>query len=264
MALPTAERDEPSAAGVVYGSVRWHAKPGGRRGAPLFCPRVRTLPFKLNQNRRHYIPRQRHQVTNWPAYEASLRQCGSLTVWFSDEAVQAWRAEPRTTRGGQPWCSPLAILTTLTLRAVFRLAYPQAEGLFGLGLRVPDHATLSRRAATLEVPRPGRPSAGAGGSEAGGGAGPMHLLADSTGLRLCGAGEWLIEKHGTRARRSWKTLHVGVDAETGRIVASALTGRAKPPSPAHRPARAPAMAEGVRVHEAPRDRGGDLSLPADG
>jgi hypothetical protein len=52
----------------------------------------------------------------------------------------------------------------------------------------------------------------------------VHLLVDSTGLKLCGAGEWLVEKHGTRTRRSWRKLHLGVDADTGRIVASALTG----------------------------------------
>jgi len=91
--------------------------------------RMPILPFKLNQNRRHHIPRQRRQVTNWPAYDASLRQRGSLTVWFTDEAIAAWAAEPRTSRGGQPWYSPLAILTALTIRAVFRLAYRQAEGL---------------------------------------------------------------------------------------------------------------------------------------
>jgi hypothetical protein len=185
-----------------------------------------ALPFKLNQDRRRHIPRQTHKVTNWPAYDASLRQRGSLTVWFTDEAVEAWAAEPRTTRGGQPWYSALAILTALTLRAVFRLAYRQAEGLIGsvvgllgLALRVPDHTTLSRRAATLEVPQP-RPHAGGRGD-----AEPLHLLVDSTGLKLCGAGEWLAERHGTRTRRSWRKLHLGVDADTGRIVASALTGR---------------------------------------
>src|SRR3954447_25076108 len=68
-----------------------------------------ALPFKLNQDRRHHIPRQQHKVTNWPAYEASLRQRGSLTVWFTDEAIAAWAAEPRTSRGGQPWYSALAI-----------------------------------------------------------------------------------------------------------------------------------------------------------
>src|SRR3954466_4348799 len=52
-----------------------------------------TLPFKLNQDRRHHIPRQRRKVTNWPAYDASLRQRGSLTVWFTEEAIAAWRAE---------------------------------------------------------------------------------------------------------------------------------------------------------------------------
>ena len=52
---------------------------------------------------------------------------------------------------------------------------------------------------------------------------PVHLLVDSTGLKLSGAGEWLVEKHGTSRRRSWRKLHVGVDADTGRIVAAALT-----------------------------------------
>jgi hypothetical protein len=62
-----------------------------------------TVPFKLNQNRRHHIPRQRHTVSNWPDYEASLRQRGSLAVWFPEEAIAAWAAAPHTTRGGQPW-----------------------------------------------------------------------------------------------------------------------------------------------------------------
>ncbi len=81
-----------------------------------------------------------------------------MTVWFTDEAIEGWRAEPRTTPGGQPWYSPLAILTALTLRAVFRLALRQTEGLIGsvigllgLALAVPDHSTLSRWAETLEV-----------------------------------------------------------------------------------------------------------------
>ena len=89
------------------------------------------MPFKANAARRHHIPRQRHRVTNWRAYDTSLRQRGSLTIWFTEEAVAAWRAAPRTTRGGQPWYSPLAILTALTLRTVFRLALRQTEGLIG-------------------------------------------------------------------------------------------------------------------------------------
>ena len=51
----------------------------------------------------------------------------------------------------------------------------------------------------------------------------MHLLVDSTGLKLCGPGEWLIEKHGTKRRRSWRKRHLATDADTGRIVATVLT-----------------------------------------
>ena len=178
------------------------------------------MPFKANSDRRHRIPKRRHRVTNWAAYEAGLRARGGLTVWFTAEAIAAWRAEPRTGRGGQPRYSALAITTALTLRAVFRLALRQAEGLIGsilallgLDLASPDHTTLSRRAETLEVPRPrcGRE--------------PVHLLVDSTGLRLCGPGEWLVEKHGARTRRGWRKLHLATDADTGRIVASALTDK---------------------------------------
>jgi hypothetical protein len=176
------------------------------------------LPFKANAERRHRVPKQRFRATNWAEYDAALRGRGSLTVRFTDAAIAAWKAEPRATRGGQPRYSELAITTALTLRAVFRLALRQTEGLIGsiinllgLDLAVPDHSTLSRRAETLEVPR-GQP-----------GTRPIHLLVDSTGLRLCGPGEWLVEKHGSRTRRSWRKLLIGVDADTGRIVASTLT-----------------------------------------
>jgi hypothetical protein len=91
---------------------------------------------------------------------------------------------------------------------------------------VPDQSTLCRRAETLEVPRPKPRGAGAGdGDDAGGGAEPLHLLVDSTGLKLYGAGEWLVEKHGAKRRRSWRKMHLGVDARTGRIVAATLTDR---------------------------------------
>jgi len=59
-----------------------------------------TLPFKLNQDRRHHIPKPKHKVANWAEYDAALRQRGSLTVWFTEAAVAAWEAEPRTTPPG--------------------------------------------------------------------------------------------------------------------------------------------------------------------
>ena len=103
------------------------------------------------------------------------------------------------------------------MRAVLHLAFRQTEGLIGsiirlLGLDLPvsDQTTLSRRAETQPRSRTGTE--------------PVHLLVDSTGLKLCGAGEWLIEKHGARTRRSWRKLHIGVDADTGQTFASGLTG----------------------------------------
>ena len=113
-------------------------------------------------------------MTNWSDYGAAFRQRGSLTVWFTEAAIATWRAEPRTTPGGQPRYSALAITTALTLRAVFRLALRQTEGLWlhrpmpGLDLAIPDHSTLSRRAETLEEARPQRHQ-------------PVHLLVDRQG-----------------------------------------------------------------------------------
>ena len=72
---------------------------------------------------------------------------------------------------------------------------------------------MSRRGETLPVSRP-RP-----GTE------PLYLLVDSTGLKLCGPGEWLVEKRATRTRRSWRKLHIGVDADTGQIIAADLTNK---------------------------------------
>jgi hypothetical protein len=142
-----------------------------------------------------------------------------LTLWFTEAAISAWKAAPRTTPGGQSRYSALAIMTALTLRAVFRLALRQTEGLIGsiigllgLDLAVPDHSTLSRRAETMQVFRQPRSEAE-----------PVHLLVDSTGLKLCGAGEWLVEKHGGKSRRSWRKLHIGMDVGTGQIVAAELT-----------------------------------------
>ena len=87
------------------------------------------MPQKYNADRRHRIPKRRYKVPNWQAYEAGLRQRGSLTIWFTDEAIAAWRAMPRTTPGGQARYSDLAIETTLILRTVFHQPLRQTEGL---------------------------------------------------------------------------------------------------------------------------------------
>src|SRR5216684_2765653 len=176
------------------------------------------MPFKFNAARRHHIPRARYRVRNWPAYEAGLKRRGDLTLWIDDVALDGWQAPPRSTPGGQAIYSDLAIEMVLMLRLVFHLALRQAEAfagsvlrLLGLDLRVPDHTTLSRRSGDFASRRPNVTSHGA-----------RHLIVDSTGLKLFGQGEWNEERHG-RARRSWRKLHLAIDAETGEIVANALT-----------------------------------------
>jgi hypothetical protein len=183
------------------------------QAGPVRNRKLSAVPFKHHAEHRHHIARARYRVTNRPEYDAALRRRGSLTVWFTAEAIAAWRAEPRTTLGGQPHYSALAITTALTMRTVFGLALRQTEGLIcsviallGLALAVPDHSTLSRRSRTLEVPPRRRLGAGA-----------LHLLVDSTGLKLGGAGEWLVEQHGTSRRRSWRKPHIGTDGESGEI-----------------------------------------------
>ncbi|HJN77731.1 MAG TPA: IS5 family transposase [Myxococcota bacterium] len=169
----------------------------------------------------------KYRVTNWPAYEASLRKRGDVTLWFDEEAILAWNAAKGGTPGGQRTYSNLAILTAMTLRTVFRLPLRQTEGfvasliaLMGLELDTPDHTTLSRRGRDVEVPMPARSLGGA-----------VHLVIDSTGLKMMGDGEWHAHKHRTsNRRRSWRKLHLGVD-EQGFILAWDLTGARVDDSP---------------------------------
>jgi hypothetical protein len=179
------------------------------------------MPNKHNASRRHHIPKMKFSVKNWAEYDAGLRRRGSLTLWVTAEVLNCWQAPRRATRGGQFSYSELAIETSMMLRLAFHLALRQTEGLMasifgllGVPLSTPDHSTLSRRARKM-----GSISTGCILPD-----GPIHLLIDSTGLKVFGAGEWLQERHGARARRTWKKLYLAVDANTGMVMASTLTG----------------------------------------
>jgi hypothetical protein len=108
------------------------------------------MPYKFNESRRHKIPKARYRVTNWPAYDAALVRRGSLTVWFTEDAVAAWHAPATGERGGQPIYSAIAIETGLALRLVFHQPLRQTEGMLrsiaavlGVTIAIPDHTTLS-------------------------------------------------------------------------------------------------------------------------
>ena len=108
----------------------------------------------------------------------------------------------------------VAIQTCLTLKTLFRLPYRATEGLLkslmrlcALDLPVPDHTHMSRRAATLEVKIPRRPRTGA-----------THVVVDSTGLKTFGEGEWKVRQHGVGKRRTWRKIHLAVDANAKDII----------------------------------------------
>ena len=167
---------------------------------------LHQMPLKHNATCRHRIPQMKYKVANWPTYEAGLRRRGSLTLWVTEDALAGWQAPRRRTRGGQPRYSDLAIETVLTLGCVFELRLRQSEGLMislldllGLDLPIVDHTMLSSRAQT-SVPRGSRQRYPEDG--------PLHVLIDSTGLKVFGAGQWLEDKYGARSRRTWRKLHL--------------------------------------------------------
>ena len=171
------------------------------------------------QSKVHPSYMTKYRVAHWPAYNRALVRRGDVTVWVSSEAIAAWTPRRSGRRGGQRRYSDLAIETALTLRLLSHLPLRQAEGflhaLFGmmrLDLSAPDSTTLSRRSQHLRrrlrpVPPPGE---------------GLHLVLDSTGLSLVGAGEWAAAKHGGRGRRGWRKLHLGVD-QSGVIRVHTLT-----------------------------------------
>lgn len=125
----------------------------------------------------------------------------------------------RTGRQGRPQAyADLAVETGLLLRLAFARPWRQTEGLqrsivglLGLELTVPDHITFSRRSINLRVVAALRQE------------GSVHIIIDPTGLKMFGTGEWQLEEHGGRARRSWRKLHLTVNPNSGGILASALT-----------------------------------------
>lgn len=161
-----------------------------------------------------------YQVQNWAEYNDALVERGSLTVWISEEAIENWEYDGPTQQGAQYAYTDLAIKTCLQIKLAYGLTLRQTEGfvrsvfeLMELDLDVPDYTLLSKRQGEVEVSLP----AGDGGAAV------RHLVMDATGLKVHGEGEWKQRTHGKQKRRTWRKLHLGVDAQTGMITATALT-----------------------------------------
>lgn len=158
-----------------------------------------------------------YRIRNWGEYNKALKQRGSLTVWVSDDALHNWLTEEKTgAPGASPKFTDLAIATMATVQAVYHLAGRQTQGflqslfaLMKIDLPVPDHSTLSRRRGALTTELPVRETNAA-----------RHLVIDATGVKVYGEGEWKVRQHGVSKRRTWRKLHLCVDAATLEIVAA--------------------------------------------
>ena len=160
-----------------------------------------------------------YRLRNWSQYNAALVQRGSLTVWVSEEILQAWHQTERTGRRGAPRTYTDAIILCMaSLQEIYHLPLRATEGLLasvvkllGVKLRVPDYTTLARRRQVLEVSLPRRSKEQ-----------PLHLVVDSTGVKVYGEGEWKVRQHGYSKRRTWRKLHLGADEASGEIVAAVV------------------------------------------
>jgi hypothetical protein len=163
--------------------------------------------------------KKKYRVRNWREYNKALVRRGSLTLWIDEHSLKAWRSTARGRRGRPPLYADLAIRCALTLRAVYHLPLRATEGLVGSLLRLlhadlpaPHFSTLCRRAATLQIGIPRQRAAE-----------PIHLVIDSSGLKIFGEGEWKTRFYEIERRRTWRKLHIGVNAQTGEVVAAALS-----------------------------------------
>jgi len=162
-----------------------------------------------------------YKVTNWAKYNESLVSRGDITLWFDEEVLKAWEHQNAQRKVGHPFVySALAIESLLMLRELFRLPYRQTEGLARALIKlmdaevpIPDYTSLQKRAAKMNVVFQVAQTP----------AGPIHVVVDSTGLKVYGEGEWKVRKHGVGKRRTWRKLHLAVNPDTHEIVAQTLT-----------------------------------------
>lgn len=162
--------------------------------------------------------KKKYKVRNWREYNESLVKRGMLDVYVDEFVLEDWYAKPNGKRGAQPVYSDLAIQLTLQFGKVFHQKLRQTEGLvkslfklMDIKLNVPDHSTLSRRMEniTTDLPKSSQEK--------------VVLIADSSGLKVYGEGEWKVRKHGWSRHRTWRKMHLAITPD-GEIRAAELTG----------------------------------------
>jgi hypothetical protein len=167
---------------------------------------------------RAFAPKK--SIKNWREYNAGLVKRYDITVHLADEAVV--QKPERTGKRGRPVeYTDGFIELGLTLKAIYRLPYRGLQGfmesLFKLShcteRAVPDYTTFCVRAEEIEIKIRAAVASGE----------PLHLLVDSTGLKIYGEGEWKMRTHGKTKKRTWRKLHLMIDEATQQIVIADLT-----------------------------------------
>lgn len=164
-----------------------------------------------------------YKVINWPEYNKTLKQRGSLTLWIEEGVLGAPAPDGPRKRGRQYQYDDALIEMILGLKAVYGLPLRSVEGftrsilqLMGLDITYcPDYTTLCRRQKKLSIKIKNTQKR----------QGPIEIAIDSTGLKFSGEGEWKTRIHGVSKRRGWRKLHLVVDVDTGDILASVLTDK---------------------------------------
>lgn len=164
-----------------------------------------------------------YRSRNWREYNTALCRRGSLTIWLDEKAAASWLNTERTGKRGAPKVySDSAIQCAATLGEVYRQPLRQTTGLLtsilqllGLSLAAPHYSTLSRRRKALTVDF--------GTQRALRRDEPLHLVIDSSGFKVFGEGEWKVRAHGWSKRRTWRKLHLAVDANSHGIAAAVVT-----------------------------------------
>lgn len=180
-----------------------------------------SMKKKIQKARNKNKKKATYRVRNWSEYNKSLVQRGSMTLWISEDVLENWhpKVEGKRLRGGQVNYSEQAIECLLMLKAVYHLPYRQTIGfaqsvldLLDAEVQMPNYTTLCKRSADLTVSLP--PS----NSDE-----PKHIVMDSTGLKIYGEGEWKVRQHGYSKRRTWRKLHLSVNADRHEIEALVLS-----------------------------------------
>lgn len=178
-------------------------------------------PPRKKKARKSRRTKKKYKVRNWREYNEMLVRRGEVTVWLSEDGMEGWVFKGPQQQGHPVTFSDAAIECFLTIRAVFHQPLRQTEGFLRstfrrmhIDLPVPDYSTVSKRAGDLLVDLPVR---GTTPGES------IHIVIDSTGLKVYGEGEWKVRMHGKDKRRTWRKLHLAVNPETGEVEAMELT-----------------------------------------